>query len=96
MGPGLALIDLSLPMQPTHVSVVFGELTNASGDGQVIDSTVTHMGKVKKSRSKPAQAQGRLHATALLITSAQIDQGLVNFLEERLQEHLGRIGFWMP
>ena len=96
MGPGLALIDLSLPIQPPHVSVIFGELTNASGDRQVVDSTVTHMGKVKKSRSKPAQAEGRLHATALLITSAQIDQGLVNFPEEHLQEHLGRISLRMP
>jgi hypothetical protein len=88
---GLALVDLAGAALPADVGVVVGDLSEAAGDGEVVDAAVADVGEVEPSRGEPAEAEGGTHAGAFLVAVAEVEEVLVD-LGDELGEDVGKAG----
>ena len=80
--------NLAVAEFPTNVRMIMTHLLNTTTFRQVIDPTVADMGKIKPTRTHPAETQRRAHATQLLVTKAHVRQFAMNLLKQLIQEVL--------
>ncbi len=85
---GFAFVYLSVAQEPVNVRVVLAELFDFAGPcWQIIDAAVADVREIHPARREPAQAQGRFHPGAFVVTVPHVGQRLVDFIE-KLCEHV--------
>lgn len=71
MSPSLALVDITVSVEPAYMGIIVADLSYTSFLGwQIVNAAIADMPEIHPAAGEPANTQGRSHAEAFRITLA--------------------------
>src|ERR1700751_2899 len=93
MGPSLALVDITVAVEPAYMSIIVADLSYPSFlSWQIVNAAVADMPEIHPTAGEPANTQGCSHAEALRITLPNQRQRLMNLIKKS-RKNVGKISF---
>ena len=93
MRAGLALVDITVPVEPANMGIVVADLLyNHFLSRQIVNAAIANMPEIHPAAGEPANTQGCSHAGAFRITLPNQHQRLMN-LVKKSGENVGKISF---